>query len=60
MPFIEDSVGDVSQLNVEAYYRFAVNENISITPLIQIIDNPGNQSSEGTLYAGTLRIFFGF
>lgn len=59
-PFVESSVGDVTQLNMEAFYRFPVNDNISITPFVQVITNPGNRSSEGTLYTGTLRMFFGF
>lgn len=60
MPFIEDSVGDVTQLNMEAFYRFFINDNIAITPLVQVITNPGNLSSSGTLYTGTLRMSFSF
>lgn len=59
-PFIEDSVGDVTQLNMEAFYRFPVNENMTITPLMQVIVNPGNLSSSGTLYTGTIRMSFFF
>jgi porin len=59
-PFIEDSVGDVTQLNMEAFYRFPINENLTITPLVQVINNPGNSSSNGTLYTGTLRMSFSF
>jgi porin len=59
-PFIENSLGDVTQLNMEAFYRFPLNDNITITPLVQVIVNPGNLSSSGTLYTGTLRMSFSF
>lgn len=59
-PFVEDSVGDVTQLNVEAFYRFPLTDRITLTPLVQVITNPGNFSNNGTLYAGTLRLFFSF
>jgi len=59
-PFIENSLGDVTQLNMEAFYRFPLNDNVTITPLVQVIVNPGNLSSSGTLYTGTLRMSFSF
>ncbi len=59
-PFIEDSVGDVTQFNIEAFYRFPLSDRITLTPLVQVITNPGNSSNNGTLYTGTLRLFFTF
>jgi porin len=59
-PFVEDSVGDVTQLNVEVFYRFPLTDQIALTPLVQVITNPGNSSNNGTLYTGTVRLFFTF
>ena len=59
-PFVEDSVGDVTQFNIEAFYRFPINDQITLTLLVQVINNPGNSSSNGTLYTGTLRMYFQF
>ncbi|MBW4595652.1 MAG: iron uptake porin [Brasilonema angustatum HA4187-MV1] len=54
-PFIETVVGNATQTNFEAFYNFPINDNIRITPVVQIITNPANQESNGTIYTGTLR-----
>lgn len=59
-PLIEGSVGDATQTNFEAFYNFQFNENISVTPLVQVIVDAGNQGSNGTIYTGTLRTVFSF
>ncbi|GAP98014.1 iron uptake porin [Leptolyngbya sp. NIES-2104] len=59
-PFIENAVGDATQTNIEAFYNLPLNDNISLTPLIQIITHPGNQDSNGTIVTGTLRTVFSF
>ncbi|MBD2102201.1 carbohydrate porin [Leptolyngbya sp. FACHB-261] len=59
-PFIEESVGDVTQSNLEAFYRFPLSSNITVTPSVQVINNAGNDSSNGTSYVGTLRTVFSF
>ncbi len=59
-PFIEDTIGDVTQLNFEAFYNFPISDKISITPALQVINNSGNDSSQGTVYTGTLRTVFKF
>ncbi len=58
-PFVERNVGNSTQTNVEAYYKFPINSNIAITPDLQFIFNPNN-SSVGTITVGTLRTVFTF
>jgi porin len=59
-PFIEDRVGDATQTNFELFYNLPVNDHIRITPLIQVITNPGNQDANGTIFTGTVRTIFSF
>lgn len=48
LPFIESAIGNATQTNLEAFYNFPLNENIRITPLVQVLLDPGNQGSNGT------------
>jgi len=59
-PFIEDDLGDATQTNYEAFYRFAVNENISVTPTVMVITDANNNSESPTVYHGLLRTTFFF
>jgi porin len=59
-PFIEGAVGNATQTNFEAFYNFPLTNNITLTPLVQVITNPGNQESNGTIFTGTLRTVFSF
>ncbi len=59
-PFIESDVGNGTQTNFEAFYNFPVNDNVRITPLVQVVTNPANQDSNGTIVTGTLRTVFTF
>jgi porin len=59
-PFIENAIGNATQTNIEAFYNFPVSNNIRITPLVQVIVNPGNQEDNGTIVTGTLRTVFSF
>jgi hypothetical protein len=59
-PFIVTEIGDATQTNFEAFYNFPVNDNIRITPTIQVITNPANQNTNGTIVTGTLRTVFSF
>ena len=54
-PFIESAVGNATQTNFEGFYNFPLNDHIQISPVIQVITNPANQQSNGTIYTGTLR-----
>ena len=59
-PFVEGELGNATQTNMEAFYNFPVNDNIRITPLVQVITNAANQDSNSTIVSGTLRTVFSF
>lgn len=59
-PFIANQIGNSTQTNYEAFYNYPFSRNIQITPTIQVIQNAGNQSSNGTILTGTLRTVFSF
>jgi Carbohydrate-selective porin, OprB family/S-layer homology domain len=59
-PFIEANVGNSTQTNLELFYKIPVSDNIHITPDLQFIFNPNNNSSNGTITVGTLRTVFTF
>lgn len=59
-PFLESAVGNATQTNFEAFYNFLITDNITLTPLVQVITNAGNQDSNGTIVTGTLRTVFSF
>ena len=64
-PFINDlpsavGVNDKTQTNFEAFYRFPINDNIAITPIVMAILNPNNSSSTPAIIEGILRVTFSF
>jgi porin len=59
-PFIEGNIGNATQTNFEAFYNLPINDNIRVTPLIQVITNAANQDTNGTIMTGTVRIVFSF
>jgi Carbohydrate-selective porin, OprB family/S-layer homology domain len=59
-PFIETNIGNATQTNFEAFYNLPIHSNITITPLVQVILNSGNQDENGTIVTGTLRTVFSF
>lgn len=59
-PFIADQVGNSTQTNFELFYNYPINDYIQISPVIQIIDDAGNQGSNGTIFTGTFRTVFEF
>jgi len=63
-PFFGDDVelaAEEPQRNYEAFYRFAVNDNITVTPAVLVITNPNNGATgTGTIYQGLLRTTFTF
>ncbi|HBB30950.1 MAG TPA: porin [Cyanobacteria bacterium UBA8803] len=46
--------------HVEAFYRFRVADNISITPGFILLFNPGHNSDNDTIFIGALRTTFTF
>ena len=53
-------VNDETQLNVEVFYRFPINDNITISPIFSAIFNPNNSSAEPNIYQGLIRTIFSF
>jgi carbohydrate-selective porin OprB len=46
--------------HLEGYYKFKVNDNISITPGAFVLFNPEGNSRNDTTYMGVLRTSFTF
>ena len=46
--------------NLQAFYRFQMNDHISITPSLFVIINPEHNRNNDTLYIGTIRTTFVF
>ncbi len=59
-PFIEGNIGNSTQTNIEAFYKIPIQDNIAITPDIQFIFNPNNNSANSTITVGTIRMVFTF
>lgn len=58
-PFIESAIGDATQLNVEGYYSFDLNDSISFSPAFLIVANPNNRST-GTIFEWLVRLVYSF
>lgn len=59
-PFLTDDVGNANQTNIEAFYSFLVNDNISFTPALMVATNPNNNRSSGTIWEFLVRMVFSF
>ncbi len=59
-PFIADNFGNATQTNFEAFYNLQLSDNISVTPILSLVSNPNNDSSNGTIWQSTLRTVFSF
>lgn len=46
--------------HVEAFYRFRISDNISVTPGVVVLFNPGHNSASDTVTIGALRTTFTF
>lgn len=59
--FQEDVVNffNRTQTSFEAFYKLPLTDQISITPVLQVITNPGNRD-ESTIWSGTLKTVFLF
>lgn len=49
-----------NSFHIEAFYQYALNNNISITPGLVLVTNPANDSKNNTLVIGTIRTTFTF
>ncbi len=66
-PFINDlpssdalEINNRTQTNIEAFYRFPVNDNISISPIIMAILDANNSSRNPDIIQGLVRVTFSF
>jgi Carbohydrate-selective porin, OprB family/S-layer homology domain len=64
-PFINDlasapGINDRTQTNFEAFYRFPINDNISISPTVDAILHPNNSSLNPAIIQGLVRVTFSF
>jgi hypothetical protein len=51
---------DDSSYHIEAFYRFQVNDYISITPGFWVVLNPENNNNNDNQYVGVIRTSFDF
>ncbi len=49
-----------NSMHFEAFYQYAINNNISITPGLLVITSPNNDDRNSTLVIGTIRTTFTF
>lgn len=59
-PFVEAGLGNATQTNFEAFYKLQLSDNLSVSPIVQLIDNANNDSSNGITWQATLRTSFAF
>jgi len=53
-------IDEDAPLHLEAFYRYRLNDNISITPGVFVLFNPEGQSANATQYVGVVRTTFTF
>jgi Carbohydrate-selective porin, OprB family/S-layer homology domain len=58
-PFIERDLGGKTQTNIEAYYRFNINDNMSFSPTFLFVTNPDNQKAS-TVFEWAIRLVYSF
>jgi hypothetical protein len=58
--YLIERFDDSTSLHLEAFYRWRVNDNISLTPGVFVVTNPGHISDNNTIVIGTLRTTFSF
>jgi Carbohydrate-selective porin, OprB family/S-layer homology domain len=58
-PFIVQGQNGPQQLNFEGFYRFPINDNITITPAVMLIKDVNNTTSD-TVVQGLVRATFSF
>jgi hypothetical protein len=54
------TVGYDSPLQLEVFYRYRLNDNISLTPGVFVLFSPEGNNTNGTQYVGVLRTTFTF
>ncbi len=59
-PFVEADLGNATQTNFEAFYKLQLSDHLSVSPIVQLIDNANNDSANGITWQATLRTSFAF
>ncbi|WP_103669375.1 iron uptake porin [Pseudanabaena sp. BC1403] len=59
-PFIDTNVGNATQTNLELFVKFPITSQITITPDLQMIFNPNNNNTNGSITILSLRTVFSF
>ena len=61
LSFVDNLLGifNATQTNYEAFYRFQISDNLSVSPIFQVITNPANIKDD-TIFTATLRTVFTF
>ncbi len=54
-PFVTNKLGNANQVNFETFYNLELNDNLSITPILSVVTNADNSTSNSTIWQGTLR-----
>lgn len=49
-----------TSLHIEAFYRFRLNSNISVTPIVYVITKPEHNNANDPIWVGVLRTSFAF
>ena len=49
-----------TSVHIEAFYEYAISDNISLTPGVIVVTNPNNESRNSTLVIGAIRTTFTF
>jgi carbohydrate-selective porin OprB len=52
--------GNSEPIHLEAFYRYQLTDNISITPGVIYVINPGQVNNSSDIFIGTLRTTFTF
>ncbi len=58
-PFVTRDLGNATQTNLEAFYSFLLNDNISVTPALTVVNSPNNRD-RGTIFEWFLRLVYSF
>lgn len=58
-PFVESDLGEATQTNVEAYFTFLLNDSVSVTPAVLVVNNPDNRD-RGMVWQWVFRLVFSF
>jgi Carbohydrate-selective porin, OprB family/S-layer homology domain len=58
-PFVERNLGGKTQTNIEGYYRFNINDNMSFSPTLLLVTNPDNKKAS-TVFEWAIRLVYSF